>query len=105
MHLPKSLVHFGPVDHVPPRADVIRTAVLILQVVRVLPDVDAEDDLLAFHQRAVLVRAALDGELAAVVDHPRPAAAEAADAGLRELLLERVERSEGSVDRVGDRAR
>ena len=79
----ESLVDFGPVDHVPPGVDVVGTAVLILQVVRVLPDVDAEHGLLAFHQRAVLVRRAFDRELAAAVDDPRPAAAEAADARLR----------------------
>src|SRR5881409_3501698 len=56
----ESLVDLRPVDDVPPRVDVVWTAVLVLQIVRVLPDVDAEHDLLAFHQRAVLVGAALD---------------------------------------------
>src|SRR5262245_19587913 len=70
-------VDLGPVHDVPPRVDVVGPAVLVLQVVGVLPDVDAEDRLLAFHQRAVLVRGALDGQLAAAFDHPRPAAAEA----------------------------
>src|SRR5450759_2327262 len=88
---PQSLVHFRPVHDVPPRRDVIGPAVLILQVVRMLPDVDAEDDLLAFHQRTVLVRGALDDELAALIDHPGPAAAEASGAGLADSLLERVE--------------
>src|SRR5258706_11714867 len=37
----KALVHLGPVDDVPPRADVVGTTVLIFQVVRVLPDIDA----------------------------------------------------------------
>jgi hypothetical protein len=45
----------GPVDHVPPRADVIGTAVLILQVVGVLPNVETDDGVLAFHDRVVLV--------------------------------------------------
>src|SRR5689334_14944329 len=36
-------VHLGPVDDVPPCADVVGTAILIFQVVRVLPDIDAED--------------------------------------------------------------
>src|SRR5437870_13086125 len=31
-------VHFRPVDDAPPRVDVVRPAILILQVVRVLPD-------------------------------------------------------------------
>ncbi len=33
-----------PVHHIPPRGDVVRPAVLVLQVVRVLPDVEAEQD-------------------------------------------------------------
>src|SRR5882762_9666640 len=78
----QAFVHLGPVHDVPPGVDVVGAAILILQVVRVLPDVDAEHDLLAFHQRAVLVRSALDRELAALIDDPRPPAAEAADAGL-----------------------
>src|SRR5207248_10622143 len=76
----------------------------ILQVVRVLPDVEAHDDLLVFHERTVLVRAALDRQLAAVVDQPRPAAAEAADAGFLEFFLEFVEAAERGLDRIGNRA-
>jgi hypothetical protein len=63
----------------------------------VLPDVEAQDRLLAFHDRRVLIRRALDRQLAAGVDEPRPAAAEAADAGLGELLLEGVEAAEGAL--------
>src|SRR5438094_393480 len=97
-------VHFRPVDDVPPCVDVVRPAILILQVVRVLPDVEAHDDLLVFHERTVLVRAALDRQLAAVVDQPRPAAAEAADAGFLEFFLEFVEAAERGLDRIGNRA-
>src|SRR6058998_1375900 len=63
----QTLVHFRPVDDVPPRVDVVRPAILILQVVRVLPDVDAHDDFLVLHERTILVRAALDRQLAAVI--------------------------------------
>src|SRR5215210_6059918 len=90
----ETLVDRVPVDDVPPRADVIGPAVLVLEVIRVLPHVEAEDRLLAFHQRTVLVRRALDDQLAACVDQPGPAAAEAGHASLRELLLEAVERAE-----------
>src|SRR5579862_4561456 len=69
----ESLINLRPVDHVPPGVDVVRPAILVLQVVRVLPDVDAEDRVLAVHQRTVLVRGALDGQLVAAADHPRPA--------------------------------
>src|SRR4029078_11501161 len=68
--LRQPLVDLRPVHHVPPRIHVVRAAVLVLQVVGVLPDVDAEGDLLPFHQRAVLVRRALDRHLPALVDHP-----------------------------------
>src|SRR6186713_2404564 len=100
----QSFVHLGPVHDAPPRADVVGPAVLILQVVRVLPDVDAEHGGLAFHQRVVLVRRAGDRELAPVLEQPHPAAAEAARPGLAPLLLERVEAAEGTGDGVGDLA-
>src|ERR1700732_4503149 len=90
----EALVHFRPVHHVPPRGDVVGPAVLVFQVVGVLPDVDAEHRLLAFHERAILVRRALDHELAAVIDHPRPSAAEPADRGFRDLFLHGVEAAE-----------
>src|SRR5437867_4497443 len=79
----QSLVDLSPVHDAPPRADVVGASVLVLQIVRVLPDVDAEHDLLAFHQRTILIRRAFDGELAALVDDPRPPAAETAHARLR----------------------
>src|SRR3546814_2976218 len=68
-------------------------AVLVLQVVGVLPHVQAQDRGVAradaLHERAVLVGAALDRELAGLVHaQPRPAAAEAGQRGLGEGLLE-----------------
>ncbi len=40
-----------PVDDVEERLDVIRATVLIVQVVRVLPNIETEDWLNAFHDR------------------------------------------------------
>src|SRR5258707_7548416 len=95
-----------PVDRVEPRRHVVRALVLVLQVVGVLPDVDAKDRGQAVHVRAVLVGVALERELAARVGgEPSPAAPELADRGLGELLLERVVRAERAVDRVADAAR
>src|SRR3954469_25383107 len=74
----QSFVNRGPIDHVPPSVDVVRTPVLIFQVVGVLPHVDAEHDFLAFHDRAVLIGTALDRELVAAADHPCPAASKPA---------------------------
>src|SRR6188474_2346040 len=45
-----------PVDDVPPRGEIVRTPVLVLEVVGVLPDVDPEERRLALHHRRVLVR-------------------------------------------------
>ena len=101
--LSQSRIDLRPVDDVPPGVDVVGPAVLILEVVRVLPHVDPEQRLLAIHQRVVLVRRALDGELAALVDDPGPAAAEATDGGRLELLLELVEAAERAVERIGNR--
>src|SRR4029453_666979 len=62
-----------PVNDVPPRFQVVRAAVLIVEVVRVLPDVDAEDRRLPIHERAVLVGGTQDLELALRSDEPGPA--------------------------------
>ena len=39
----EALVDFGPVDYVPPGGEVFGAAVLVFQIVSVLPDVVAED--------------------------------------------------------------
>src|SRR4051794_30590142 len=94
------LGHLGPVHGVPPRLEVVRALVLVLEVVGVLPDVVAQDRRLALADRVVLVRRARDRQAAAVDDQPRPAGAELADTGGLELLLELVERAERVVDRA-----
>src|SRR5690606_12119292 len=94
-----------PVDDVPPRRDVVRPAVLVLQVVGVLPHVDAEDGLEPPHERAVLVRHPDDVEAVAVEDEPGPAAAELPLRRRLELLLEGVEGAEGLVDGLRQLAR
>src|SRR4029450_9828330 len=66
-----------------------------------LPDVETENRLLAFHQRVVLIRRARDGELSPVVQQPHPPAAESSGAGLRPLALERIEAAKRGGDRVG----
>src|SRR3954452_8787078 len=59
-----------PVDHVPDRGQVVGPAVLVLQVVGVLPHVDAEQRCLALEDRRVLVGGAGHLELAAVEQEP-----------------------------------
>src|ERR1044072_531852 len=72
----EAVFDFFPVDHVPPGGEVIRPAVLILQVVSVLPDVATEDHVLAFHDGVVLVGGGSDLHTGAVLDQPCPAGAE-----------------------------
>src|SRR5262249_8148219 len=99
-----------PVHRAPPGGDVVRAAVLILEVVRVLPDVQAEDGgaLLPrrddVHQRVVLVGGRGDGELAVAYDQPGPAGAESGGAGLGERLLEGREAAQVRRDRGGKSA-
>ena len=96
-------VHGVPVDHVPPRGDVVGAAVLVLQVVGVLPHVDAEHGVLALHDRRVLVgrarrarrrRRSLTSQAQPLPKRPTPA--------LANCFLERVEAAERRVDGVGD---
>src|SRR5690606_35050037 len=89
-----------PVDHVPPGLDVGRAAVLVLEVVGMLPDVQAHDRVEAVHQGAVLVRRAHDLELAVAPYQPGPAAAEAPEGCLGELVLEGGEVTERLLDGV-----
>src|SRR5437016_5275751 len=96
-----------PVHDVPPRLDVVRPAVLIVQIIGVLPDVEPEQNglrRLAVHQRIVLVRRAGDREFAALVEQPRPAGTEAPDARRGELFLELLEITERRLDRVAQLA-
>src|SRR5262245_6478394 len=89
----------GPVDDGPPGFDVVRPAVLVLEVIGVFPDVETENGLAAVHPRRVLVRRGLDHELAVADEQPRPARPESPDARGSELGLELRERPERRVDR------
>src|SRR5690606_26001298 len=84
--------------------DIVRTAVLIVEIVRMLPNVHGEERGRAVGERAGRVRGLGDLQLAAVEDEPGPAAAELRRAGILELLNELVERAEVGVDLVGNRA-
>src|ERR1017187_5848224 len=72
----KAFVDLVPVDDVPPRGEVVGAAVVVLQVVGVLPDVVAEDGVEAAGERIVLVGGGDDLEFAALEDEPAPAGAE-----------------------------
>src|SRR5262249_32570867 len=85
----EALLDFLPVHDAPPGRDVVGAAVLILEVIGVLPNVEAHDGNLAFHHGAVLIRGGGDFELAgAILDQPGPTRAEAAHAGGSEPFFE-----------------
>ncbi len=103
------LTDLVPVDHVPPVADVLGPAVLVLEVVGMLPNVKAEDgehDLIkdALHERIVLVGRADQLELVAgLVDaDPDPASSEegARSGTSLEFLLHLIHGAEGLVDEL-----
>src|SRR5690606_13633237 len=94
----EALVDLLPVDDVPPRLQVLRTPVLVAQVVGVLPDVVAHDRVMTFHHGVVLVGRAHDLELAVLgPDQPHPPAAETLRASVVEAHLKRLERAEVAV--------
>jgi hypothetical protein len=96
------LCDFGPIHHVPPSFEIIRPAILVIEIVGVFPNIDAENRFVAVHERAVLVRRRHDFELAAFVfDKPRPTAAETTYARGGELLFKGIETTEGGFDVVG----
>src|SRR6476660_9063175 len=97
--LAEQLVDVVPVHEVfQERLEIIRTAVAVVDVIGVLPDVAAEDRRGAMHQRILAVRRLGDFELAALDLQPAPAGAELADAGGGEIGLELVEPAEVLVD-------
>src|SRR5208283_5368524 len=69
----EAFVDFCPVDDVPPGGEVVGAAVVVLQVVGVLPDVVAEDGIEALRQRGILVGGGHDFELAVGEYEPAPA--------------------------------
>src|ERR1700761_9663940 len=72
-HGGETLRDLVPVHGVPPGLQVLRALVLVLQVVGVLPHVDAQQRRLALGDRVVLVGRADHGQAGAVVDQRRPA--------------------------------
>src|SRR4029453_3012086 len=84
-----------PVYHVPPGFDVIGTPVLILKIIGVLPNIDAQDRRVAIHQRAILIWSRNDFELSVLIlNQPRPAAAKASSTSGSKFLFEIVKAAE-----------
>ncbi len=84
-----------PVDHVPPGGEVVGAAILVLEIVGMLPDIVTHYREHTVHQRAVLVGCGDDLEFATPVEHePCPSRAKALDARIVKGGLELVERTE-----------
>src|SRR5436190_18609605 len=92
-----------PIDEVIEKGlDEIGPAVLEVEVVGVLPHIAGQERGLAFGQRVDRIRRPGNRELAAVGDEPGPAAAELADRGRLEIILEFGETAEIAVDALGE---
>ena len=100
-----TLVDFFPVHHIPPGLQILGTAVVVLEIVGVLPDVVAENGMESLRYRAVLVRRGENLHFAlGVASQPDPSAAKLARAGGVEFFLKSLEVAESLLDYVGDRA-
>src|SRR5436190_14049043 len=92
-----------PVHHVPPGFDIVGAPVLILKIISMLPNIDAEDRRVAVHQRAVLVWRRNDFELSVLIlNQPRPATAKTSRTSGSKFLFEIVEVSKRRFDVIGE---
>src|SRR5579883_115244 len=98
----EAFVDFVPVDDVPPCGEIFRTAVLVFQVIGVLPDIVAEDGVVSLRERGILVGGGDDLQLAAVPNEPAPSGAELLCRGFVELLLKGLEIAEVLLDLLAD---
>src|SRR5215207_322619 len=97
--LRKHLLDVLPVHEVfDERLEVVGPAVAVVDVVGVLPDIDAEDRLGAVDERVLAVRRLHDREPAILDGKPGPARAELRDARLNKVLLELLDAAEFVVD-------
>ena len=98
---------FVPVHNVPPCGNVVGATVLVVEVIGVFPDVNAQDRR-AFtihqtaHQWIVLVGCRTDTEPIALDTKPCPATAEACCCSGCELLLECIHGTECRIDCAGE---
>src|SRR5712675_133274 len=101
----KPLLDLRPVYNVPPSGEVLGSAVLILQVICVFPNVHAHHREFALHQRTVLIRRGYDVDLATALHQPRPPRAKPAHTRGVHFFLELIEAPESTVDGLPDVAR
>ena len=66
----KSFGRFLPVDHTEPVVDICGPQVIMLEIIRVFPDVNVQDESPEMDDRSILVRGRHDPESSAVGDEP-----------------------------------
>src|SRR5262245_6022066 len=84
----ESLAHKIPIHHVPPGGNVLRSAVLILEVVGVFPDIQTEQGDAALAYGRILVGRGFELQFLSVEHQPGPPASEYFGRTLGKLLLE-----------------
>src|SRR5260370_2767583 len=94
----EALFRFLPVHYVPPGRDVFRPAVLIFQIIGVLPNIQTDHWKLAFHDGGILIGGGKDIELAAIFHEPSPAGSEPRGCCRPELFFEGGKTAERAVD-------
>src|SRR5215831_19513349 len=87
------------------RLDMVGTEILVIEVVRVLPDVDREQRDLAARERQLGVGRRSHLELVVVQHEPGPAAPELLDRSVGEYALERVEPAKRGLQALTELAR
>src|SRR5262245_44251721 len=91
----EAFAHLRPVHRVPPRLEIIGAAVLIIEIIGVLPNVVSKQGPSAVHKRSILIRPRLDGEFSVAQDGDKyPARAEQLGAGVIEGGLQLIEAAE-----------
>jgi hypothetical protein len=104
-HLLQPLLGSLPVDNIPNGREVLGLAILVLQVVRVLPGINTKDRA-ELANDWVLVGVGLDADVAGlhVLHQPRPARALDTRERSIELALQLIERAVGLGDLCGEGA-
>ena len=93
-----------PVDRfVEHRVDVICAAILIIQVISVLPHIDGQKRLLSSRERGVRVAGFCDRELVTVLNQPRPATTELCRRRGEPFLVKRIQAAKRLVDFMAQR--
>src|SRR5258707_6316134 len=99
----ESLIDFVPIHNVPPSRQIIRTPVLIIQIVGVLPDIISHNGMMSIHDGIVLISGGSDFQFSGLAAYePYPSAAKALHACVVELLLKFLKAAQCLFDLVAN---